>query len=129
MTYPEIRIRDTDPLWDVLKKIYEYAGREKFIFVLDEWDYIYHQNFITDKDKDSFTKFLSNLLKDKAYVEMAYMTGIGLAENQNTQGGFSLSGSPMTKTTGTNATNAKWKYCGRNCFNPNHFFKNRIKRM
>ena len=44
--------------------------------MLDEWDYIYHQDFVTEQDKGSFTRFLSNLLKDKAYVEMAYMTGI-----------------------------------------------------
>lgn len=31
---------------------------------------------MTDADKTAYTKFLSNLLKDKAYVEMAYMTGI-----------------------------------------------------
>ncbi len=42
--------------------------------MLDEWDYIYHQDFVTEQDKGSFTRFLSNLLKDKAYVEMAYMT-------------------------------------------------------
>ena len=53
-----------------------YCGGEKFIFILDEWDYIYHQNFATTADRENFTKFLSNLLKDKAYVEMAYMTGI-----------------------------------------------------
>lgn len=39
-------------------------------------DYIYHQDFATDQDKAEFTIFLSNLLKDNAYVEMAYMTGI-----------------------------------------------------
>lgn len=44
--------------------------------MLDEWDCIYNQEFVTEEDKDSFTKFLSNLLKDNAYVEMAYMTGI-----------------------------------------------------
>lgn len=76
MTYPNVRIRETDAVWDALNKVYAYCGGEKFIFVLDEWDYIYHQDFVTDADKEHFTKFLSNLLKDKAYVEMAYMTGI-----------------------------------------------------
>ena len=76
MAYPKVKIRETDAVWDALKKIHEYCDGEKFIFVLDEWDYIYHQDFATDKDKAGFTKFLSNLLKDKAYVEMAYMTGI-----------------------------------------------------
>ena len=74
--YPDVRIREKDALWDALRKVYEYANGERFIFVLDEWDYIYHQDFVTDDDKRSFTGFLSNLLKDKAYVEMAYMTGI-----------------------------------------------------
>ncbi len=76
MAYPDIPVRETDAVWDALKKIYEYGNGEQFIFVLDEWDYIYHQDFVSESDKERFTKFLSNLLKDKAYVEMAYMTGI-----------------------------------------------------
>lgn len=76
MAYPDVKVRDTDSVWRVLTKIHEYCDGEKFIFVLDEWDYIYHQKFVTENDKDDFTRFLSNLLKDKAYVEMAYMTGI-----------------------------------------------------
>lgn len=76
MAYPDIRIRETDAVWDALKRIYEYGNGDRFIFVLDEWDYIYHQDFVTEWDRGNFTKFLSNLLKDKAYVEMAYMTGI-----------------------------------------------------
>ena len=74
--YPEAEIEKDDDPWYAFKKIYEYCNQEKFIFILDEWDYIYHQRFATDADKDNFTKFLSNLLKDKAYVELAYMTGI-----------------------------------------------------
>lgn len=76
MAYPDVKIREKDALWDALTKIYEYHENEKFIFVLDEWDYIYHQSFATDHDKENFTRFLSYLLKDNAYVEMAYMTGI-----------------------------------------------------
>lgn len=76
MAYPDIPIRETDALWDALKKIVEYCDGEKFIFVFDEWDYIYHQYFVSEEEKNDFTKFLSNLLKDKAYVEMVYMTGI-----------------------------------------------------
>ncbi|MCD8105719.1 MAG: ATP-binding protein [Lachnospiraceae bacterium] len=76
MAYPDAEIEQDDALWDALTAVYEYCGGEKFIFVLDEWDYIYHQDFVTDTDRETFTKFLSNLLKDKPYVEMAYMTGI-----------------------------------------------------
>lgn len=75
-SYPHGEIESEDSVWDALKKVYEYCNGEKFIFILDEWDYIYHQEFVTDGDKREFTRFLSMLLKDKAYVEMAYMTGI-----------------------------------------------------
>lgn len=74
--YPDAEIEKDDAVWDALTKVYEYCNGEKFIFVLDEWDYIFHQDFAADGDKEAFTKFLSNLLKDNAYVEMAYMTGI-----------------------------------------------------
>lgn len=76
MAYPMINVRETDSIWRILTKIYEYCNGEKFIFVLDEWDCIFHKGFVTDKDKTAYIDFLSNLLKDKAYVEMAYMTGI-----------------------------------------------------
>ena len=74
--YPDAAVRENDTVWDALKKVYSGYNSEKFIFILDEWDYVYHQDFFTDSNKEAFTKFLSNLLKDKTYVEMAYMTGI-----------------------------------------------------
>lgn len=43
---------------------------------MDEWDNIFHRDFVTENDKKSFLLFLSNLLKDHAYVTMSYMTGI-----------------------------------------------------
>lgn len=73
--YPNVRIRQDDAVWDALKKIYAANG-EKFIFVLDEWDFIFHRDFITEKDKKAYIDFLSNLLKDKQYAALAYMTGI-----------------------------------------------------
>lgn len=74
--YPEAEIEKDDAVWDALTKIYEYCDSEKFIFILDEWDFIYHQKFVSQEEKDAFTKFLSVLLKDQPYVEMVYMTGI-----------------------------------------------------
>lgn len=74
--YPDAEIEEDDTVWDALTKVMEYGGGDRFVFVLDEWDYIYHQKFVTDEEKDEFTKFLSILLKDQPYVEMVYMTGI-----------------------------------------------------
>lgn len=74
--YPDAGIRQDDAVWDGLKCVFEYCGGERFIFVLDEWDFIFHRSFVTEEDKAKYIDFLSNLLKDKPYVEMAYMTGI-----------------------------------------------------
>lgn len=74
--YPDMHIRETDDVWDALNKVFEYGDGDQFIFVIDEWDYIYHQSFMTDEEKQLFTRFLSTLLKDQPYVEMVYMTGI-----------------------------------------------------
>ena len=49
---------------------------DSFIFIFDEWDSIFSQPFATEKDKNTFLLFLKNLLKDKPYVELAYMTGV-----------------------------------------------------
>lgn len=74
--FPEVQIDPEDAVWDILKDIYDEDHTHKFIFVLDEWDFIFHRDFITEKDKKDYITFLSNLLKDKAYVALAYMTGI-----------------------------------------------------
>lgn len=74
--FPDAFIRETDSLWDAFNKIIEFGNGEKFIFVLDEWDFIFHQDFAAMEDKKAYTKFLSVLLKDQPYVELAYMTGI-----------------------------------------------------
>ncbi len=74
--YPEANIKEEDAPWDAFNKIVEFGEREKFIFVLDEWDFLFHQDFVTEADKRAYTRFLSMLLKDRPYVEMAYMTGI-----------------------------------------------------
>jgi hypothetical protein len=75
--YPNVPIDDQDAVWDALNNILESEEEDtKFIFVFDEWDYIFHQDFICETDKIDYLRFLSNLLKGQPYVELAYMTGI-----------------------------------------------------
>ena len=74
--FPNACIDTEDALWDVFNNIYELEREVKFIFVLDEWDFVFHRNFLTENDKHEYLSFLSNLLKDQPYVELAYMTGI-----------------------------------------------------
>lgn len=59
---------------DSLKRVFE-KSQEKFIFVLDEWDYIFTNNLFEENQND-FLEFLRNLLKDQPYVALAYMTGV-----------------------------------------------------
>ncbi len=62
-------------VWDLLTNIFQKTGK-KFIFVIDEWDAVFHMSFITKEDQKAYLLFLKALLKDKAYVKFAYMTGI-----------------------------------------------------
>lgn len=58
-----------------LDNIYD-TTKDKFIFVIDEWDCIMREK---ELDKDGIKKYLDylrNLLKDKTYVALCYMTGI-----------------------------------------------------
>ena len=59
----------------ILETIYNETGIP-FVFIIDEWDCIFREH---KNDTDSQTKyldFLRNLLKDKSYVALSYMTGI-----------------------------------------------------
>lgn len=38
--------------------------------------FYFHKDFINEENKKQYIQFLSNLLKDRPYVQMTYMTGI-----------------------------------------------------
>lgn len=73
--YPDCGLSAEDSPWDALELI-RSSKNERFIFVLDEWDFIFHDDTFSKKDHIRFLRFLQNLLKSQAYVELAYMTGI-----------------------------------------------------
>ena len=71
--YPNIDNRGT------ISEILERASKESgqgFIFIIDEWDYIFNNNLFSEGERKEFLEFLRDLLKDKPYVELAYMTGV-----------------------------------------------------
>ena len=74
--YPDADYEEEDALWDILDCIFDMYDGQKFIFVMDEWDCVFHKAFITREDQQKYISFLSNLLKDHGYVELSYMTGI-----------------------------------------------------
>ena len=74
--YPDTEWYEDESAADVLQDIYAENEKARFIFVLDEWDFVFHQDFVTESDRKSYLSFLRNLLKDRPYVRLAYMTGI-----------------------------------------------------
>lgn len=72
--YPDISYYE-DYLVSVLEEIYQ-EKKEKFIFIIDEWDCVFR---VMQKNVDAqkeYLDFLRDMLKDQPYVELAYMTGI-----------------------------------------------------
>lgn len=58
-----------------LEKIFSKT-EEGFVFIIDEWDCILREKKYTAEDHKKYLDFIRNLLKDKSYVSLAYMTGI-----------------------------------------------------
>lgn len=69
--YPELKGKEYAGVNEMLQ-----ASGDSFIFIMDEWDSVFHEKYVTDEDKMHFLKFLKGLLKDKSYVDLTYMTGV-----------------------------------------------------
>ena len=72
---PNVEIFPEMALSDIFDQVYNKTG-EGFIFVIDEWDYMFNNNLFSLDDRISFLRFLEDLLKDKSYVELAYTTRV-----------------------------------------------------
>lgn len=69
--FPEEETR----LANVLDQVYEETDRD-FIFLIDEWDCVMRERQGNEEMQKKYLDFLRNLLKDRAYVALSYMTGI-----------------------------------------------------
>lgn len=74
-SYPDMDLDVRGAVWDNLQMVFEKT-RCRFIFVMDEWDAVFHKDFITEKDQGYYLSFLRDILKGQAYVKSAYMTGV-----------------------------------------------------
>lgn len=68
---PDLRGKEFSSLSTLLSQ----TGK-KFIFIIDDWDAILSQKFMTSRDKCSYLSFWGSLLKDKVYTKLVYMTGV-----------------------------------------------------
>ena len=67
------------PRRKTLVKVLEQAFAQykiPFVFIIDEWDCIFRVHKSDAASQKTYLDFLRNLLKDKSYIALAYMTGI-----------------------------------------------------
>ena len=50
--YPDAHIREDDALWDAFNSIIEFGCEDKFIFILEEWEFIFKRDFVTEENKE-----------------------------------------------------------------------------
>lgn len=73
--YPDVDYFDEKDLIECMQDVYSQR-KKTFVIILDEWDCIFRE-FKEDKSaQEKYLDFLRDLLKDKSYVHLAYMTGI-----------------------------------------------------
>ena len=73
--YPNVDYFNDDDLAESMSDIYENT-RRPFVIVIDEWDCIFREYKDRKDWQEKYLDFLRTWLKDKAYVGLAYMTGI-----------------------------------------------------
>lgn len=73
--YPDEVSKDEKILSMALNRLYG-KRKEAFVFIIDEWDCILRDKSYHADAQKKYLDFIRNLLKDKAYVALAYMTGI-----------------------------------------------------
>ena len=72
---PGFVFSDEDNLFQVLQDYYEYTGAP-YVFIIDEWDCFMRETQDDAAEQRKYLDFIKVLLKDKAYVALAYLTGI-----------------------------------------------------
>ena len=73
--FSDLRFFDETGLIRTIQDVFTKT-KVPFIFIIDEWDCVFRIKKYTPYDQTEYLNFLRNLLKDKSYVALAYMTGI-----------------------------------------------------
>ena len=73
--YPDVDYFDDTDVIECMQHVYAQK-KQPFIIIIDEWDCIFREYKENKEAQEKYLDFLRDLLKDKAYVHLAYMTGI-----------------------------------------------------
>ena len=73
--YPDVDYFDDTDVIECMQDVYSQK-KQAFIVILDEWDCIFREYKEDKAAQEKYLDFLRDMLKDKAYIHLAYMTGI-----------------------------------------------------
>ena len=73
--YPDVDYFDDTDVIECMQDVYAQK-KQPFIIVIDEWDCIFREYKQDKEAQEKYLDFLRDFLKDKAYIYLAYMTGI-----------------------------------------------------
>ena len=73
--YPDVDFFDENDLIESMQDVYAYS-KCPFVIIIDEWDCIFREYKQDREAQEKYLDFLRDLLKDKGYIHLAYMTGI-----------------------------------------------------
>ena len=87
--YGDIDYIDKNSLADVMTDIFAETGKP-FIMIIDEWDCIFREYQSDSYAQRAYLDFLRNLLKDRTYIGLCYMTGILPIKKYGTQSALNM---------------------------------------
>lgn len=73
--YPNVDYFDDTDLVESMQDVYQNT-KNPFIIIIDEWDCVFREYKQDKEAQERYLDFLRDMLKDKAYIHLVYMTGI-----------------------------------------------------
>lgn len=74
--YPDADYEEEDALWDILDCIFDMYDGQKFIFVMDEWDCVFHKAFITREQLRLWYDGYATKAGERMYNPMSVVTAL-----------------------------------------------------
>lgn len=75
LSFPDVELLDPESLVLTMADVYRETHR-LFVVIIDEWDCLFREYRHDQESQKKYLDFLRNLLKDKPYIGLCYMTGI-----------------------------------------------------
>jgi len=106
---PNFNFSNENKIKEIIVDIY-YETKRKFIFIIDEWDFVFRFKKEDINFQKDYIEFLLKIISNKKYVALCYMTGVFPIEKYNIDSNLKYI------FTECSMTNPKWmaKYIGFN---------------